>query len=284
MAPPRLLYAISAMVMCFSSVNAQAPDAEKLNLKLYAEIPRVMPRWIMASAFSPDGTTLALPIDEGELGIYSIDFDPPAPPKELTDDDLKKLEEMIKDLGSDSFAKRQTATRALREMGSIAEPQIRAALEKPDTTEQAMRMRQLLDQIAQSSRGAPEKMAKELQSLSLADDSIRALEFTGDGSKLLVASPGLLSVVDTKTWKEIHRITIDPWIGVDAVWFADDTKIALAIDSEIHIYSAETGKRESTFAALTGDILSVDVNFSHVADRALRSPSGIWKSQSAFTE
>ena len=128
-----------------------------------------MPRWVMASAFSPDGSTLALPMDDsGELGIYSVDLTPPPPPKDLTEEDKTRLDQMIEDLGSDTFAKRQAATRALQEMGALAEPQIREALEKPSTTEKAMRMRQLLDKIANSDREAPGVMAKELTSLSIA--------------------------------------------------------------------------------------------------------------------
>ncbi len=68
----------------------------------------------------------------------------PAPP------DPRRLEQLVGQLDSDSFAERERASQALAEAGPAAEDVLRKTLERETTTEVRMRVRELLGRIAKN--------------------------------------------------------------------------------------------------------------------------------------
>jgi len=70
----------------------------------------------------------------------------------LPDETKTRVRALIKKLGSDDFAEREAAEKALREMGPVVAPALKEALKKPENAEQKQRIEKLLEEI-QRNRG-----------------------------------------------------------------------------------------------------------------------------------
>jgi RNA polymerase sigma factor (sigma-70 family) len=80
----------------------------------------------------------------------------------------KRQVRLIADLASDIFATRQAATRELTLLGELAEPALRAALEKAPTPEARLRIQQLLAKIDDiGSTGEPLRQRRAVETLEL---------------------------------------------------------------------------------------------------------------------
>lgn len=82
-----------------------------------------------------------------------------------------RLAKLIADLDSDEFAARETATRALTEMGRRAKPALQVATQKPSSPEAAKRIQALLDALGPDLTPAEIREMRALLALELAGTS-----------------------------------------------------------------------------------------------------------------
>jgi RNA polymerase sigma factor (sigma-70 family) len=83
-----------------------------------------------------------------------------------------KVKDLLADLDSDDFARREKATRALRELGSAAEPALRKAYQASPSLEVRLRAGRLLDELARQGLSPEELRAVR---------AVEALEYCGTG-------------------------------------------------------------------------------------------------------
>lgn len=77
------------------------------------------------------------------------------------DDSSKKIQDLIRQLGSDDFQTRESATQELKKLGKAAEPALREALSHEDAEVRA-RARQALDEIEKAQAPKPEPPRRRL--------------------------------------------------------------------------------------------------------------------------
>jgi WD40 repeat protein len=112
--------------------------------------------------------------------------------------DPRRLEKLIEDLESDTFAVRETANRELAEAGEAAGPALRKAVEKSPSVEVRRRVQDLLDRLAKEGL-APERLR-----------AVRAVEVLER-----VGTPAARQVL-----ADVARVTADPAL-------ADETRASL---------------------------------------------------------
>jgi hypothetical protein len=110
-----------------------------------------------AAAYRAIGTLAAAP--GGEVVTWMKGHLKPvaAPAKPAVD--AAAIARLIADLDDDDFGARETATEALRQMGDLAQPAMRAALEKTGSAEVRRRLEKLLERLEDSPVTADELMA-----------------------------------------------------------------------------------------------------------------------------
>jgi hypothetical protein len=89
-----------------------------------------------------------------------------------------KVKDLLEDLDSDNFARREKATRALREMGTAAEPALRKVYQARPSLEVRLRAGRLLEELARQVLPPEELRAVR---------AVEALEYCGNaGSRELL--------------------------------------------------------------------------------------------------
>jgi hypothetical protein len=97
-----------------------------------------------------------------------------------TETKAARVKELLADLDSDDFAQREKATRALRELGSAAEPALRKAYQASPSLEVRLRAGRLLDDLARQGLSPEELRAVR---------AVEALEYCGTaGSRELLGT------------------------------------------------------------------------------------------------
>ncbi|MBO0699826.1 MAG: hypothetical protein J2P46_15620, partial [Zavarzinella sp.] len=79
-----------------------------------------------------------------------------------------KLKQWIADLGADRFAVREAATKALQDLGRVAEPELRAARDRVSGEEVRSRLDALLAKLPRGRTGEDVVWARAVQALELA--------------------------------------------------------------------------------------------------------------------
>jgi hypothetical protein len=109
------------------------------------------------------------------------------------DDPAKKIDELIKQLGSDEFAVREKASDELKKIGKPAEEALRKAAEKSDDAEVRERARTVLDSIAQAEKPkaqAPRRGAPGWPGLRGLGSSVTVQSVNGDSTYKITPGNG----------------------------------------------------------------------------------------------
>jgi hypothetical protein len=81
--------------------------------------------------------------------------------------DAERVRTLAADLDSDSFRTRETATKALADLGPAAAPALREALQHAKSPEAGQRLRQLLDRLKREPTGEDLRIGRAVQVLEL---------------------------------------------------------------------------------------------------------------------
>jgi WD40 repeat protein len=148
---------------------------------------------------------------------------------------LSKVERLIRQLGSEKFAEREAATKALEAIGEPALEALRRATRDGD-----LELRRRAEQLVKSIEG---RMYRELHRFDGHKAIVMKVAFTPDGRGILSGSKdGTARLWDTETGKEVWRFPVKPQ-GVHAVAFSPDGKQAAAgTDLNVLVWDVGTAK------------------------------------------
>lgn len=266
------------MLLCrYSHGQRDEPDST-IELKLYGELLKKTAMHVNSIAFMSDGSTFAMPVDGGKVGVFRIKPETRTNVAPLTVAQRRTVAVFIAELDSDDFGKRERATRELLGIGPQIETQLRDALKNTDSTEAAYRLKHLLEKIAKLNSRAPVDRIDQIGSFQGLDSIIRSIEYSADDRKVLVAGyDSHLRILDGRTYRELRRLRVDD-AALHATFSHDDRRIFAAMDNKVGIWDAETGKRETTLPAHAGEIYCLDVS----ADGRWLACSGVPKNVSLW--
>src|SRR5437867_2881027 len=103
-------------------------------------------------------------------------------------DDAKKIDQLVEQLGADDFQARESADKELRKIGDAAVPALKKALESSDA-ERADRAKKILDAIATKKKEEQPKKDEHFVSSFLLRDLTRGLTFKMEDGKVEVTVP-----------------------------------------------------------------------------------------------
>ncbi len=247
------------------SATARGSGVPRVELELFAFAPE-SPASVSAVAFTPDSKTCVMPIDSrGRIGVFEVrhEVDDVAGPAA---DEQQLIPGLIADLGSDEFGQREAASAALGGMGRGAEGALRDALPRAASAEARVRIRKLLSRITEDKGRDEERRFVERLQFRVAPGSIRAICYSPDGTRLLVAGlAGVVSILDAGDYEEVLRVQAEG--ALDALWLPGGKRFAVAEGAgDVSVWSAETGERLTALPVLLGgEPYSIDI-----------SPDGRW--------
>jgi len=143
------------------------------------------------ASLSHDNRLLATTGGSDGAYIYHINLNDP------TDEQQKQINKLIQDFNDDDYDVREAASKALIEMGLVAGPSLRIAMEFPSTE---VRLR--------ASRARREILSPEPDvKLGGHEDSVQAVCFSPDDRLLVTGgSGGSIRVWDVETWKLVREL------------------------------------------------------------------------------
>lgn len=152
------------------------------------------------SAYSdPAGLAAFAGFGRPEASIADLTFRPP------TTEEKAQIDKLLKDFDDDSYAVREEATAAMRKMGSVAEPALKAAASAGPSAEVRMRAREVRQAI----------LDEPIRELSGHTAAIGAMAFAPDGAVFATgAEDGSVRLWNPRTAQELARLEVtDPVSG-----------------------------------------------------------------------
>jgi WD40 repeat protein len=156
----------------------------------------------------------------------------------LAKPDTKRLQQLVADLDSDDFDKRQKATDLLEIYGEAARP----ALEKALTEKPPLEMLRRIEELLTKAKQGPPPPGPLRHNLSPGECRPRVLAFSRDGQTLAAAESDGIRFWNTRTGREVHRFAT-PAGHVVALAFSPDGKTLAHTDASgvIHLTFAADG-------------------------------------------
>jgi WD40 repeat protein len=147
-------------------------------------------------AYAPTLGLAAFHWDSAAVQIMDLNFRAP------TADERTRIEKLLKDFDDDSYEARLAASKAMREVGSIAEPALRKAMMDGVSAEVRMRARETRKVI----------LEEPLRTLKGHTEVVVPMTFSPDGKALATgANDGTIRLWDPRTGRELARIDVpDP--------------------------------------------------------------------------
>ena len=128
-----------------------------------------------------------------DIRIMDLNFNPP------TAAQTARIEQLLKEFDDDSYEKRVAATKAMREVGSVAEPALRVAMASGSSAEVKMRARETRKAI----------LEEPLRTLKGHGSRVGPMAFSPDGKTLATGGDdGTVRFWDPQTGKELARLDV----------------------------------------------------------------------------
>lgn len=128
-----------------------------------------------------------------EIAIADLTFRNPTPVEQA------RIDKLFKDFDDDSYAVREAASKAMRKIGSVAEPALHRAMEQGPSPEVRMRAREARKVI----------LSEPLRTLSGHVGNIGPMVFSPDGKTLATgAADGTVRLWDPLTGRELARLDL----------------------------------------------------------------------------
>ena len=143
-------------------------------------------------AYTPKARMLA--VSAGSRSIELFDY----PLRDAAPKEKERIQILLAQLDDDSYAAREAATKDLREIGILAEPDLRRAMKESPSTEVRIRCRRLLEEV----------LAKPKAKLAGDTGAIEGLAFSPDGQLLAAGGKGgAVCLWNVTNLKEVARLT-----------------------------------------------------------------------------
>jgi WD40 repeat protein len=128
-----------------------------------------------------------------DIHIMDLNFNPPSAAQ------AARIEALLKEFDDDSYAARLAASKAMREVGSVAEPALRAAMTSGRSAEVKMRARETRKAI----------LEEPLRTLKGHGSRVGPMAFSPEGETLASgADDGTVRLWDPRTGKELARLDV----------------------------------------------------------------------------
>jgi WD40 repeat protein len=202
-----------------------------------------------------------------------------AGPPQRTDDALQRtrIADLVEQLGDDSFAKREAASKALEAIGKAAVRPLRKAVEASTDPEIRWRAEHVIDAISARLPGLVQK-AEEIHRIGWANVHVFTTTFSPDSRCFVAGGDGsTLRVYEVKTGRLVRELIGHTGYTQQAVFTPDGKQILSASsDGTLRLWDLDSGKERRRFAGHVDGVYSVDLTrdgkwaLSGGGDRALR--------------
>jgi WD40 repeat protein len=201
------------------------------------------------------------------------------PPPRITDDASKRnrIANLIEQLGDDSFARREAASKALEAIGKPAIRPLRKAADSSTDLEIRWRANRVIEALALKIPGLVQK-DEEVHRIGWANVHVFNTTFSPDSRFVLAGGDGsTLRLYEVKTGKLIRELVGHTGYAQQAVFTPDGKQVLSASsDRTLRLWDLDTGKERRRFEGHTEEVVAVDLTrdgkwaLSGGADRTLR--------------